>query len=549
MSDKAAFQVIVLGPNGGPREDNVTGLLVRSASTEWSHGSVVAVDAGTLLAGIIRTLERYITETKDGKGLMKEGPFVGLDLPNETAPANAAYIFREIIGAVLITHPHLDHLSGLAINTPLVEAGSGPKTVAALPSVIAAIKDHMFNDIIWPNLSDEDGGAGLITYQRLVEGGNPRFGRGDARGYVRACEGLLTKCLSVSHGRCRQKFHPETGKHHRLSSSIFATDPLMLPSPRGIPIDHAEAASIYPSPTRPSHHLHGHHHSAKTSSTWASVESSAFFIRDRSTGNEVIVFGDVEPDSVSIEPRNKRVWEVAAPKVASGSLRAIFIECSFNDSVDDHSLYGHLCPRHLVAELRVLARMVLDIQRPLRASQHHGKRKREDTGSSDGGSQGSPRTTRPHLYGSTAAKHRRKSDTLLSSPTSRTSSSAGMRSGSGATSTTSSSSRFKSGDTNPANLPELVHDERTPSTPEPVDVRSHADDPHTAIHDENPQWATDSGRLPLTGLSVYIIHIKDTLTDGPPPGNQILQELKAHGEAAGLGCEFYVPKWGEEIWI
>jgi hypothetical protein len=200
---------------------------------------VVAVDAGTLLAGIIRTLEPYITGTKNGKGLMKEGPFVGLDLPNITAQANAAYIFREIIGAVFITHPHLDHLAGLAINTPLVEAGNGPKTVAALPSVISAIKNHMFNDIIWPNLSDEDGGAGLVTYQRLVEGGNPRFGQGDSRGYVRACEALVTKCISVSHGRCRQQYHPETGRHHRVGSAVSAADPIMVAS-RTISVDHGE---------------------------------------------------------------------------------------------------------------------------------------------------------------------------------------------------------------------------------------------------------------------------------------------------------------------
>lgn len=226
------------GPNGGPREDHVTGLLVRSASLNWSPGSVVAVDAGTLLAGIIRGLCQYIPGSKTPQGLMREGPFKGLELPFETAGANAAHIFREIIGAVLITHPHLDHVAGLAINTPILEAGSGPKPVAALPSVLTAIKNHMFNDVIWPNLSDEDGGAGLLTYQRLVEGGNPRFGSGDGRGYVRACNGLLTKCLSISHGRCKQRFNPDSGSHHRIGSAMVA-DQLMLPS-RAISADHTD---------------------------------------------------------------------------------------------------------------------------------------------------------------------------------------------------------------------------------------------------------------------------------------------------------------------
>lgn len=206
---------------------------------KWTPGSAVAVDAGTLLAGIIRLLSQNFHEFQNEKGLVVDGPFEGLELPYRTAEANAAHIFREVIGAVLITHPHLDHISGLAINTPILEAGNGPKPVAALPSVLSAIKNHMFNDIIWPNLSDEDGGAGLLTYQRLVEGGNPRFGLGEARGYVRACNGLLTKCLSVSHGRCKQRFHPESGTHHRIGSAVFA-DQLMLPS-RAISVDHTDA--------------------------------------------------------------------------------------------------------------------------------------------------------------------------------------------------------------------------------------------------------------------------------------------------------------------
>lgn len=206
-------------------------MLVRSTSTDWNPGSAVAVDAGTLLAGIVRLLKKDIEGVRDGK--MQDGPFAGLRLPFDSAEANGAHVFREIIDAVLITHPHLDHVSGLAINTPIVEAGNGPKPVAALPSVIAAIKNHVFNDVIWPNLSDEDGGAGLLTYNRLVEGGNNRFGTGEVRGYIRACTGITTKCLTVSHGKCKQRYHTETAMHHRINSTIFAphpSDQFMLPS-------------------------------------------------------------------------------------------------------------------------------------------------------------------------------------------------------------------------------------------------------------------------------------------------------------------------------
>jgi hypothetical protein len=216
--------------------------LVRSTSTSWSKSSVVAVDAGTLLAGIVRILDQTLTTDEEGKAVVNDGPLVGLQPPHKTSHANAAYIFREVIASVLITHPHLDHLSGLAINTPIVEASNGPKTVAGLPSTISAMKYHMFNDIIWPNLSDEDGGAGLITYQRLFEGGNPRFGRGESRGYVRACEGLATKCLSVSHGRCKQRYDAESGRHHRIGSAAFAPDQMVLSTARNLSIDQSDGA-------------------------------------------------------------------------------------------------------------------------------------------------------------------------------------------------------------------------------------------------------------------------------------------------------------------
>ncbi|KAK5797631.1 hypothetical protein VI817_003922 [Penicillium citrinum] len=478
------------GPNGGPREDRVTGMLVRSTSTDWNPGSAVAVDAGTLLAGIVRLLKKDIEGVRDGK--MQDGPFAGLRLPFDSAEANGAHVFREIIDAVLITHPHLDHVSGLAINTPIVEAGNGPKPVAALPSVIAAIKNHVFNDVIWPNLSDEDGGAGLLTYNRLVEGGNNRFGTGEVRGYIRACTGITTKCLTVSHGKCKQRYHTETAMHHRINSTIFAphpSDQFMLPS-RAMSMEPNEA-SFY-SPAR-SPHL-----PATREPAMATVESSAFFLRDSMTGKEIIIFGDVEPDSVALEPHNRRVWQTAAPKIAQGNLRAIFIECSYNDSVDDAYLYGHLCPRHLIAELRVLAKLVME-----------AREKKPDPSAS-----------------TSAASTKRKwestpyEDRMSLSPRSikRT------RSMGGRTDLTRA---------------------RTVETPELYADDDELDDLSAP---RSSRWA-NADPLPLNGLSIYIIHIKETLTDGPPPGYQILSELRQQGAASYLGCQFFLPEPDKGIYI
>lgn len=293
-------------------------------------------------------------------------------------------------------------------------------------------------------------------------------------------------------------------------------------------------------------------------SVWTTIESSAFFIRDYKTGSEIIVFGDVEPDSISIDPRNKHVWEVAAPKIAAGTLRAIFIECSFDDSVDDKSLYGHLCPRHLVAELTSLAQKVVAVQHPHLAEQATRSAKRKRTQSTPSADL-SPKTKRLAAFGGKD----RTSDAL---------------SVSGEPGSNDMRPRFNSDNTSEA--PELVRDGTTTTTTTPTPTPSYqnfvvdgdndndndGDDegandndndnnPETgaeaASGTENIHWPNSSNprNLPLTGLSVYIIHIKDTLSDGPHPGVRILSELRAHGEEAGLGCDFYVPSSGEGIYI
>ncbi|KAK5008765.1 hypothetical protein LTR28_003537, partial [Elasticomyces elasticus] len=144
---EAAIQVICLGSGGGPSEDDVTGLLVRSTATQWANNSLLAVDAGTHLASITRILQNdfpLISQDpkpcadSNGNGhdspkgssdcsssaspeellpqptVLTSGPFAGLSVPNRSARANAAHIVRNHVSTYLITHPHLDHLSGFA---------------------------------------------------------------------------------------------------------------------------------------------------------------------------------------------------------------------------------------------------------------------------------------------------------------------------------------------------------------------------------------------------------------------------------------------------
>lgn len=540
------------------------------------------MDAGAHLASIIRILEHdmpMISEKvapPDYSKVLESGPFAGVRFPHISAKANALYFFRELLHAFLITHPHLDHLSGMAINTPALEYGREAKAIVALPSAIDAIKTHIFNDAIWPNLSDEGhGGVGFVTYRRLIEGGNPRLGYGESRGYVNVCDGLATKCWSISHGKCHRRHQSlshargdsfgynvagdgyafPTRRMSRISDDAhgyFAAiaqqhgqpgqhHPSMPPGP-GTP---AAGPGVVPLPTLEKDHL------------FEPVTSSAFFIRNDTTGHELLIFGDTEPDSVSMSPRNHIIWEDAAFKIANGTLKAIFIECSYDDEVRDTDLYGHLCPRHLIAELTFLANRVaavqaqnktessrtsnvdgLKLQEPPTSADLKKKRKRGHNGELSCTpevqpvSMPSPVIQPTHVGNRSASNTRRKTSHGAIPPT--------------------ASPRIDAYDGQ--------HHAR-PQTPQRRNHQSYA--PLGPLPEVPPIVPVKTDKLvqqllqhqqpklndPLKGLTVHIIHVKDTLMDGPPPEDVILGQLELQGKEAGLGCMFDVTSCGQSIWV
>lgn len=58
------------------------------------------------------------------------------------------------IDHVLLTHSHLDHIAALPLMLDSVGGSrSEPVQVYALPETIAALKTHIFNNVIWPDFS------------------------------------------------------------------------------------------------------------------------------------------------------------------------------------------------------------------------------------------------------------------------------------------------------------------------------------------------------------------------------------------------------------
>jgi hypothetical protein len=244
-------------------------------------------------------------------------------------------------------------------------------------------------------------------------------------------------------------------------------------------------------------------------------DSSAYFIQEETYEREVLIFGDVEPDSLSLSPRNLMIWQEAAPKIASGKLAAIFIECSYSDAQPDERLFGHLKPAYVIEEMQVLANEV-EFARKARALESK-KRKRD-------------------AEEDAVIQRKRAPVVTMQSP--------------------GSDDPVSPKSANPFNMPADYYfaakaDSETPHIATPTGELS-LDEfsvPGSTIPPTNGAAADFAARKPLEGLKVVIIHVKETLADGPEAGDSILQQLNAHEREAQLGCEFIISKSGQSFYF
>ena len=570
----------IQGGGGGPIEDDVTGILVRSTETNWAKNSILAVDAGVHLSAVVSIMNthlpnatRYkqpegskattgttrrpaqaeyfspISEVKEGrwgspipqlqsdkpKLVMNTGPFKNLLLPCDGAKANALYLLRHFISTYLITHPHLDHLGGFAINTAAFQHTTRPKKLAALPHTIDAVKAHVFNDTIWPNLSDEEGGAGLVSFQRLTEGGNLVLGDGEGRGYIEVCDGLAVKGRSVSHGKCM--------KQHSHRGSISQEFSFAPSSER-----RGSRASL---PMSPGHRRKSLGESQFGQPEPSVVDSSAFFILDEHSRKEILFFGDVEPDSISLSPRTHHVWADAAPKIVAGLLSAIFIECSYDDSQPDETLFGHLTPRHLVAELCVLADKVISFRNGQSSigannSNHPASAPGSDTDLNRKRKREGDRSLRSPKFWATESQRGRTHSPL--SRKTRSSVSPGThhsQSGSFGPEAELMAHHLKYSPLEPRAPRSPMEAVATPSL---MDIATSVPLPPSGASEGSSGGAVGEHKA-LIGVKVVVIHVKDTMKDGPPAAELVLSQLKERVEAAGLGCEVLVARQGESFYL
>ncbi|MEO5997456.1 MAG: 3',5'-cyclic-nucleotide phosphodiesterase [Chitinophagaceae bacterium] len=117
------FKVVPLGIKGGIDESNLSSYMLAVEGTN----DFICLDAGTLHYGIQKAVTARVF--KD----------------------SVSYVLRNYIKAYLVSHPHLDHVAGLIINSP----EDGPKNIYGLPHCIEVLKDKYFTWESWANFADD----------------------------------------------------------------------------------------------------------------------------------------------------------------------------------------------------------------------------------------------------------------------------------------------------------------------------------------------------------------------------------------------------------
>ncbi|GAA5881808.1 hypothetical protein JCM1840_003884 [Sporobolomyces johnsonii] len=327
---KPAFELLVLGCGGGPIESNLSCYLVKPYTRTWDEGCT-SLEGGSTIGALSALIERspYSFEgfnlgmgvdahelelAEEARGVDDERE-AEIGVGREGGGKKAGRIW-EMISCFAITHSHLDHIAGLIISS--AACTPPPKPVYGLPRTLHNIQ-RVMDGGIWPMLGGFDD---------TVQAGRAYL-------YKEVPESPLSTPLPLSASLEFTAFPIS----HGLDPSHFHRPPRLR---------NEEPPTVAQEDEKPE-----------------AYDSTAFFVRETESGEgrELLFFGDVEPDSISARPLNRRVWEHAAPKIVAGKLSVIFLECSYPSSQPSDKLFGHLSPPFVLEELAVLSELVKEERR------------------------------------------------------------------------------------------------------------------------------------------------------------------------------------------
>jgi 3',5'-cyclic-nucleotide phosphodiesterase len=126
------FDVVPLGIRGGSDESNLSCYAISAAGED----AFVCLDAGTVRAGIEEAIK------------------------NKQWQGDPAEILRTRIRGYLLSHPHLDHVSGLILNSP----DDSKKPIYGIESCLDVVRDKYFTWKSWANFANEGDKPALNKY-------------------------------------------------------------------------------------------------------------------------------------------------------------------------------------------------------------------------------------------------------------------------------------------------------------------------------------------------------------------------------------------------
>lgn len=189
----SGFDMVVLGARGGIEDGNLSSYLIRPQGD--ARG--VTCDAGTLVQGL---------RVAEAKGALND-----VQVPAGEGLSRVGHVLKHDIKGYLISHPHLDHLSGLIIASP----DDSAKPIYALPSVNAEIARSYFRPGPWSNFTDRGAEPRLGKYHvEDLKPGTPTKLAGTAMTvtpFPLAHGGMESTAFLIEHGRDAMLCFGDTG--------------------------------------------------------------------------------------------------------------------------------------------------------------------------------------------------------------------------------------------------------------------------------------------------------------------------------------------------
>jgi 3',5'-cyclic-nucleotide phosphodiesterase len=134
---------------------------------------------------------------------------------------------QERIASVLVSHPHLDHIRDLAtLADNRCQKGSVTLEIVGVPATVRALKQHFFNDIIWPDFTRIQSEYGPAVRFVEIEPGRPTEINGFDVTPVMVNHTVDTSAFIIRQNASSIVYSGDTGPTDELWNHVNAIDDL-----------------------------------------------------------------------------------------------------------------------------------------------------------------------------------------------------------------------------------------------------------------------------------------------------------------------------------